>query len=177
MVKGSGGGGDAFSGGNVQWDSSLPSEARFEGDGTIKLGPKFFELDKEGKEYVLAHEMGHGVLEKAGKEYNSAEGWDKAKKALTVSTFEYEGRTHHDMMGGYLTTGHNAIEEAGAHTMAERALRPSQLKQEHPKAYNWASKMYKSAGYSPEKTAVSARAISSKAEPGPANSRLILSKY
>ncbi len=179
MCGGSGsssGGGSAFSGGNIQWDASVAG-GRYEGDGTIKIGPDFFASDIAGREYILAHEMGHGMLEKVGKEYNSPKGWDDAKKALTVSTYKYEGKTHHEMMGGYLTSGHNAIEEAAAHTMAVRALNPSQLKSENSKAYKWADKIYKSGKFSPEKTASNVRSIVPKLEPGPANSRLILTKY
>src|SRR5687768_10806612 len=54
--------GTAYQGGRIRWDAGLRNEARYEPNGDILLGPRFFALDQGTRVSVLAHELAHGLV-------------------------------------------------------------------------------------------------------------------
>lgn len=48
----------------IDYDSKLPHEGQYLSPGKIKIGNKMFELTREGRRGVLAHEVGHELADR-----------------------------------------------------------------------------------------------------------------
>lgn len=129
--------GGLYEGGRIRWASNLTSEARFEPNKDILLGPKFFRWERNEQAEVLAHEIGHGILEitraTAGEEF-----W-KTGEILKVPGKDY------------WYGGRGEIEEAATDAMMMRAMRPKEQLADNPQIYAWASLQYTKAGIDPIK--------------------------
>lgn len=114
--------------GRVVYSPSLTSEARYMPDGSIRIGPKFIDLDKDVQIGVLVHEMSHDILMHT--DFNEHI-WDVGAVL--------------DIGNGMFFGGHRSIEEAAADALTEYATGGGLLGK-YPHVRSWAESQYRAAG-------------------------------
>jgi ribosomal protein S18 acetylase RimI-like enzyme len=149
----------------VSYNPTAKFAGRYMNDGKIQIGPSFFDGDIDNKNYVITHELSHGVLAKAGDAYNSAEGFDAALSALTVDAKRIDDRVVRVFAFDHTSESATGLEESAADTLTERAMDQDHLMMMNPDGglNDWANSIYKASGISPDKMYAQAKSIVFKA--------------
>jgi predicted SprT family Zn-dependent metalloprotease len=134
----------------ITYNPGLNAVATHISNENIQVGPKFFEEDKESQEYVIAHELAHGVADIAteilSKEEGYAERFDMDTETLTKDIVVNEDKSITRIFAFEQTR----LEEAKAEALTDFALDPTHLQEYDSLVYDWAKDTYDAAGIDPE---------------------------
>lgn len=119
---------------NIKYDSSLTNEAEAGyGNGTIRVGDKFFALSPSHREHVLRHEQAHYDAEKIG-----------LSTSIDIANAGVFGELSADGSVKNGPNGQHKPDECLTESLALYQTDPEFLKAQFPEAYELAESYYKS---------------------------------
>ena len=140
------GGKSSWRGVPIQYDSSLPGEARNLTD-FMKVGPKFFGMDEETQRGILDHEVAHNIADRIMNQ--ATDEWEKvadifAPKKLLPKGANPSFYTEEDDNGNkwyreglYGDLGATALSETLTHALTEYFSNPDAFKKRSEGAFNY----------------------------------------